>query len=271
MCTNPHIRHMSRNGIFRLGIRVLHIRYARDVAMTTPYNERNSSLTGHTDEHFQAHFGAVTHELRDLLSTATRAMTVIKTRQVDPTGPTGTLLQSCLLRLRMIVDGLPQQGRLAEAMPVHQRLISVAQFIADVGFSAQLAAKVRGCTLKILPVDARLAMNVDRNMLFRALQNLLQSAFPLTAPGSTVRLSAYASANRIHIDIENRLVRGDIENLSQPHADVHTSGLQLGLEACRSQIEANDGELTVLNVPSSGCVVSIDLPRHLLSETFFRL
>ena len=152
-------------------------------------------------------------------------------------------------------------------MSVRQRLISVAEFIADVGFSANLEAQSRGCSLKILPVDARLAMNVDRSMLFRALLYLLQSAFQLTAQRSTVRLGAYARGGRIRIDIENHcggLTSGNSQDLNSTESE-------LSLEACRCRIEANDGALSVLNVPASGCVVSIDLPRHLLSETFFRV
>jgi len=119
-------------------------------------------------------------------------------------------------------------------------------------------------------------MNVDRTMLFRALQYLLHGAFQFTARRSAVLLSAYACADRIRIDIEDHcggLTSGNSQHLCGPYTSdgVDSTGLELSLEACRCRIEANDGALSVLNVPASGCVVSIDLPRHLLSETFFRV
>ena len=40
------------------------------------------------------------------------------------------------------------------------------------------------------------------------------------------------------------------------------SGLGLGLSICRSSVEANNGILRVRNVPGTGCVFTIDLPRH---------
>jgi signal transduction histidine kinase len=42
------------------------------------------------------------------------------------------------------------------------------------------------------------------------------------------------------------------------------SGLGLGLAICRRSVEANDGILRVRDVPGSGCVFTIELPRHAL-------
>jgi signal transduction histidine kinase len=43
------------------------------------------------------------------------------------------------------------------------------------------------------------------------------------------------------------------------------SGLGLGLDIARRSVEANCGVLTVRDVPGTGCVFTIDLPR--LAET----
>jgi C4-dicarboxylate-specific signal transduction histidine kinase len=42
------------------------------------------------------------------------------------------------------------------------------------------------------------------------------------------------------------------------------SGLGLGLAICRRSVEANNGVLSVRDVPGTGCVFTIDLPRHVL-------
>jgi hypothetical protein len=245
-------------------------------SMTAYVDERDLLVISQADEAFQKHFSDLTHGLRDLIDTATRAMTVIKTRQVDPTGPTGALLESCLARLGALVDRSLPHGESGVPISARQRLISAAEFISDVGFSATLEAQSRGCNLKILPVDARLAMNVDRNMLFLALQYLLQSTFQFAARGTTVRLSVYGTADRICIEIEDHsggLTSSDLQHLSGPFPSVDSDsmGLASSLRMCQRRIEANDGALRVLNMPHSGCVVSVNLPRHLLSETFFRV
>ncbi len=44
------------------------------------------------------------------------------------------------------------------------------------------------------------------------------------------------------------------------------TGLGLGLSISRRSVEVNKGTLSVRNVPGSGCVFTIDLPRHSLTE-----
>ncbi|MFI4913849.1 MAG: ATP-binding protein [Steroidobacterales bacterium] len=65
---------------------------------------------------------------------------------------------------------------------------------------------------------------------------------------------------------------GDAERLFVPFAQngADKSGVGLGLSICRRSVEANQGVLKVRDVPGTGCVFTVDLPRHLLAEKFFR-
>jgi signal transduction histidine kinase len=40
------------------------------------------------------------------------------------------------------------------------------------------------------------------------------------------------------------------------------SAIGLGLSICRRSVEANGGVLSVRNTPGTGCVFTIELPRH---------
>ena len=53
-------------------------------------------------------------------------------------------------------------------------------------------------------------------------------------------------------------------SFAQVHAD--KSGLGLGLSICRRSVEANNGVLSVRDMPGSGCVFTIDLPRRALHK-----
>jgi signal transduction histidine kinase len=44
------------------------------------------------------------------------------------------------------------------------------------------------------------------------------------------------------------------------------SGIGLGLSICRRIVDANDGVLSVRDMPGTGCVFSIALPRHALGQ-----
>jgi signal transduction histidine kinase len=117
-------------------------------------------------------------------------------------------------------------------------------------------------------VDPELAVDADRDLLLSAVGNLLQNAFKFTRPKTAITLHAYASAQRILIDVQDRcggLPAGKLEDMFLPFsqgADGDKSGLGLGLSISKRSVEANDGSLTVRDIPGSGCIFTIDLPRH---------
>jgi signal transduction histidine kinase len=84
-----------------------------------------------------------------------------------------------------------------------------------------------------------------------------------------VTLNAYAAADRILIDVEDNcggLPAGNAEQMFRPfiQSDTDKSGLGLGLSIARRSVEFNGGILSVRDVPGSGCIFTIDLPRYLL-------
>lgn len=97
--------------------------------------------------------------------------------------------------------------------------------------------------------------------------NLLQNAFKFTLPKTEVTLTAYASGERILIEVSDHcggLAVEDTETLfgafEQNHAD--RSGLGLGLSIARRSVEANSGTLKARNKRDGGCVFTVNLPRH---------
>ena len=157
-------------------------------------------------------------------------------------------------------------------MPVYNRLFSLSDFIAETKVSASLEAQMKECGLKVSDVDPQLAIDADRDLLSSAVGNLLQNAFKFTHPHSDVTLNAYATGDRIHIDVEDHcggLPEGDAEKMFLPFTQADEedrTGLGLGLAISRRSVEANNGTLSVRDLPGEGCVFTIDLPRHSLAE-----
>jgi len=215
--------------------------------------------------------GYLAHELRNQLCTATLALSIIKQGNVGLAGPTGGVLDRALVGLGNLIDRSLAEVRIAAGLPVKHRLFSLADFIAEIKLSASLQAQVKGCVLTVSDVDPLLAMDVDRDLLLAAAGNLLQNAFKFTHPHSEVTLNAYAVAGRILIDVQDHcggLPPGSAESMFVPFAQEaeDRSGLGLGLSIARRSVVANGGVLSVRNLPGSGCVFTIDLPRHLLVE-----
>jgi hypothetical protein len=216
--------------------------------------------------------GFLAHELRDLLNTATLAMAAIKSGNVGLAGATGAVLDRSLIGLRSLIDRSLTEVRVSAGMPVQRQLLSLAEFIAEVRLSGSLEAQARGCRFTVSVVDPKLAVSADRHLLFSAVGNLLQNAFKFTEQNTEVFLNAYAAADRILIDVEDNcggLPPGEAQSLFLPFTQGHADrggGLGLGLSISRRSVEANGGVLRVRDVPGSGCVFTIDLPRQFLPE-----
>jgi hypothetical protein len=214
--------------------------------------------------------GSLAHELRNLIHTASLALTAIKAGNVGVSGATGAVLDNSLIGLRTLIDHSLADVRVSAGMPARQRVISVADFIGEVKISASLEAQARECRFTVPVVDPALAVDADRESLISAVGNLLQNAFKFTRAHSEVSLNAYA-ADRILIEVEDScggLPPGDFEKMFQPfmQGSSDRSGLGLGLSICRRSVEANNGFLRVRDVPGTGCVFTIDLPRHALPD-----
>ena len=215
--------------------------------------------------------GYFAHELRNHLGTAVLALAVIRNGNVGLAGATGAVLDRSLVSLKNLIDRSLAEVRMTAGMPVQHTLFSLADFITEVKLAGELEAQLKGCVLLVSNVDSKLAVDADRDLLFSAVGNLLQNAFKFTHPGSEVTLNAYAVADRILIDVADNcggLPPGDKEALFRPfiQSDTDKQGLGLGLSISRRSVEANNGVLSVQDVPGTGCIFTIELPRHSMPD-----
>jgi signal transduction histidine kinase len=216
--------------------------------------------------------GFFAHELRNHLNTATLAVSVIKSGNVGLSGATGAVLDRSLAGMRLLIERSLTEVRMTADMVAQRQPFSLSDFIAEVELAAALEAQTHGCVLTVALVDPNLAVDADRDLLFSAVGNLLQNAFKFTSTRTEVTMNAYAAADRILIEVSDHcggLPAGDTEHMFRPFAQggANRTGLGLGLPISRSSVEANHGTLSVRDVPGTGCVFTIDLPRYSLSHT----
>jgi hypothetical protein len=205
------------------------------------------------------------YELRKLIHTATLAVIAIKAGNVGIAGATGAVLESSLIDQRNLLDHSLNDLRGESAVPTTHKLVRLADFIAESKISASLAAQSRHCELSVAVVDANLAVDADQAVLFSAVGSLLANAFKFTPPEGRIALSAYASGDRIHIDVEDGcggLAAGAAERMFLPSTPSNADPVDSELSVCLRSVQANNGRLSVRDIPGSGCVFTIDLPRH---------
>jgi signal transduction histidine kinase len=215
--------------------------------------------------------GMFANEMRNFLNTATLAFAAIKAGNVGVNGATGVALERSLAALQSVVYRSLSEVRITAGLPVHYTLFSLDDFIAEIKVSASLDAQFRECGFTVALVDPKLALDADRDLIFSAASNLLQNAFEFTHYHTDVTLTAYATGDRILIDVSDHcggLRPGEEARMFTPFVQggSERGGLGLGLSIAQRSVEANGGMLSVRDMPGSGCVFTIDLPRHLMPE-----
>ena len=213
--------------------------------------------------------GVLVHELRNSLQTATMAFIALESGTVPVGGSTGALVKRSLGALSRLLERTLGEVRAQAGATDVPHAFPLAAFIADAKSIAALGANARGCALAVPEVDAGIAIVGNRDHLLAALVNLLQNAFKFTRPDTEVTLLAYATAEFVSIDVKDHcggLPSGFAEKMFKPFAqgNFDRSGLGLGLSIARRTIEAEGGSLTVRNMPGTGCIFTMSLPRYSL-------
>ena len=212
--------------------------------------------------------GMLAHELRNNLNTAILAIAAIKGGGVGMTGATAAALDRSLIGMRDLIDGALTAVRLKADPPQRPvaRPIELSSFISEVQVASAMEAASMGRDLTVLPVEPGIFVHADRSILAAALANLLQNAFKFTRKGGHVVLRTSAVGGKVLIGVEDECggLPDDVrERIFQPFEQVRRDprGVGLGLAISRKGVEANGGRLGVRNVPGTGCVFTIELPR----------
>jgi signal transduction histidine kinase len=214
--------------------------------------------------------GLLVHELHTAVQTAALAFKALEAGNLSVTGATGSVLKRNLSALATLIEHALGELRASAEAAAHGEPFSLAAFIAQAQRSAEENGLERGCTLVVPEIAPLLAISGDRQRLLTALGNVLQNAFKFTRASTEVNLSAYSVAEKVFIDVQDHCggLREDVEErlftpFSQRSGD--QTGLGRGLSIARQNIEADGGTITVENLPGSGCIFTICLPRRALA------
>lgn len=234
-------------------------------AVTEFSNRRMMISDDRENQALNQRLGFVAHELRNHINTAMLAVSYLKTGAVGISGATGGVLVRSLQALKNIADHSIADVRMTAGLPSRSQRVNLADFIATIASAMSLEAQSRGCEFSAPEVDSSFFAEVDEELLFSALSNLMQNAFKFTQPGTRVSLTVHLVGDRIRLDVQDQcggLPPGNPEDLFLPfkQSSADKSGVGLGLSICRRCVMANNGVLSVRDLPGSGCVFSIDLP-----------
>jgi signal transduction histidine kinase len=232
-------------------------------ARTAAEDERARKTAADTTSDEVRRLGGVMHEVRDILNTALLAFHTLKRGTVAINGSTGAVLGRSLIGLRDFVNSTLSDVRMARSH-VDPQVITVTTVLNDIAEASTLHAEFHGVEFILEPVDPFLALHVDRQLVASALMNLLNNAFKFTRRGGRVVVSTRTDGDRVLIDVADECggispTTGDpFEAFGDRRSDDRT-GLGLGLSLARKAIRAHGGDISIRNIPGTGCIFTIDL------------
>jgi signal transduction histidine kinase len=237
-----------------------------DNAIASAVTEFSREREEQTVSHGEAErLGSLTHELRNLLSTAMLSYTAMTSGRVGIGGSTGAILGRSLTGLRDLIDTTISEVRMSAGTHVAVRL-SVAALLREVEGAASLHAQQREVELSFPPPVADVFISVDRQLISSALLNLLQNAFKFTVPHGHVVVRTIVEDEKVRIEVEDEcggLPEKNAETYFAPFTERRSrnrSGLGLGLSISRKAVRACAGDIHIRNLPGKGCVFVIELP-----------
>jgi signal transduction histidine kinase len=212
-----------------------------------------------------AHLGFLAHEMRNLLSTSMLTFDALRKGTVGLHGSTGAMHGRSLRRMRDLIDRTLTEVRLGAEIQNSERVV-VAHLVEEIAIVATMDAKDydKQLTVDAGPID--LVVDADQQILASVVANLVQNAFKFSRDHGHITVRAHTAGDRVLIDVQDEcggLPPGRSEDLFRPFEQrgVDKTGLGLGLSISLKGVRACGGELRVRDLPGSGCVFTVDLPR----------
>jgi signal transduction histidine kinase len=230
-------------------------------AVTEYTEQRDRSTEGGGTERL----GRLVEEVRTRLSTATLSFELLRTGHVGISGSTGAILGRNLRTVCKLLDRTFAELRLASGNSRLEHVV-VSQLLEQVEVDGSTDANASGLALAFDSGEPGLAVKIDRQLITAALALLLQNALKFTRPDGRVSFSTSSTKEVVVFEIEDQcggLPPGRAEELllSLEERGDDPTGMGLGLDIARQSVEACGGKLHVRNIPGSGCVFTMQLPR----------
>jgi signal transduction histidine kinase len=208
------------------------------------------------------HIGALAHELRNALSSAVMAFSVIKQGVV---GKRGDTLDRSLKRMGDLLDRAMAEVRLRkDAVPIMEPL-RVARVLDEIAAMVYSDTAARRQSLDI-EVDPDLEIVTDRQFFTSAVSNLVQNGLKYTPNQGHIHVRARGVDHRLVIEVEDEcggLPASVVNALFVPFArgTTRSPGTGLGLSIVARAAKTLGGDVYARNLPGKGCVFTLEFPR----------
>jgi signal transduction histidine kinase len=211
------------------------------------------------------HLSFVAHELRSPLGAAWTALDIVRRTLEQAPSRALELLDRSLARLRELIDHVLVAGRLEAGVAPQYGEVALEPLLHAVEADALPQADDRGLAL-VVDATPGLRVDADERLLLSAIGNLVRNAVKFSRAGGTITVRAREAGEDAVIRVEDAcggLPPGTGPEVFEPfvqRGDDRT-GLGLGLAIVHQAVAAHGGTVELRNLPGTGCVFTIRLPR----------
>lgn len=145
------------------------------------------------------------------------------------------------------------------------RLFAIGQLVSEVCDSLAPQLEAQGVHVEI-DAERNLAIFADRDMLRRAIINLILNSVDVMADGGTLAITCCESHNGIEIEVADSGpgLGEERHRIFEPFFTTKSDGTGLGLAIVQRIAEAHEGRVWATNCPDGGAAFTIHLPHRSL-------
>ena len=214
-------------------------------------------------------FHDVSHELRSPLSRLQAAVGVLR----QSPAKLGAMLDRMdreVERLDALVGEVLTLARLTagSGLPLKTQPLDVIELLNEILGDAAFEAQARDVSITT-SVDGSFRAEVEGELIYRALENVVRNAVKYTAEHSHISVSCEAAAERLKICVTDQgpgVRRDELERIFQPFSRgkeaVPRGGYGLGLAITRQAIERHGGRAHASLPDAGGLAITLELPRR---------
>jgi signal transduction histidine kinase len=208
----------------------------------------------------------ISHELRSPLARLSVAAEL--TRNSDEREGAVAQIHKEVDRLTELLEGLIQITRVEADPRVHKLApVGVADLVREVIDDCAIEANARGCQLE-LHGSTRVTVQADKELLRRAVENLLRNAIRYSPAGKSIEVHVSGSASSASISVRDYgpgVPTSALSHIFDPFfrvdnsRDMATGGIGLGLSITQRAIHLHHGQIRAENA-DPGLRVCMELP-----------
>ena len=212
---------------------------------------------------------AIVHDLKNPLSVITLTTSSLIRRKCLEGKNLAALqtVNSTAIRLDSLLNDLLMVAKMdADKLVLHRTEVDIQELVASTVARFKIAASAKQIDLVSNLPQSSLLIMVDRNLLQRAIENLLSNALKFSPANSTITTEiVYPQANRVAIRVIDRGI-GVKPELHQKIFESYNTGeyidgvsqIGLGLSFCKMVMEAHQGQISVRDNHPSGAIFSLE-------------